>query len=127
MIQAIGVDIVDIARMTKVIHRWGDKFLQKILTPSEYDYCSKKAGLVASVAARFAAKEALYKALPEDIQSSTGWLDIEVVNDESGRPRLNCLGDISSIPDRFHIHLSLSHSRAAAVAMIVLERKGSAP
>ena len=124
MIQSIGVDIVDIERMTKVIHRWGDKFLKKILTPAEFAYCKNKAGQAASVAARFAAKEALYKALPEDVQLNTGWLDIEVVNDNSGRPHLNCLGKIKNLPDRFNIHVTISHSKASAVAMVLLERKG---
>ncbi|MBN1464680.1 holo-ACP synthase [candidate division KSB1 bacterium] len=125
MIQSIGIDIVDIERMTQMIHRWGDKFLCKILTPREYAYCHDKFGQAASVAARFAAKEALYKALPADLQAGTGWLDVEVVNDASGRPRLNCFGKIAQLQERFVVHVSISHSKVSAVAMVLLEQKGS--
>lgn len=123
MIQSIGVDIVELDRMTRVINRWGDKFLKKILTPREYDYCVNKVGQSASVAARFAVKEALYKALPEDIQPGTGWLDVEVMNDKTGRPHINGLGTLQHLKDRYHIHVSISHSRQSAVAMVVLEKK----
>jgi len=74
MIYSVGVDIVDIARIENVIHRWGDAFLKKILTPLEYEYCHSKVGLAASVAARFAVKEAVYKALPAKVQVGAGWL-----------------------------------------------------
>ena len=126
MIQSIGVDIVEIDRMTRVINRWGDKFLKKILTPVEYEYCINKSGQSASVAARFAVKEALYKALPPAIQPGTGWLDVEVMNDKTGRPHINCLRKIENLRDQFNIHVSISHSKSSAVAMIVLEKKGDA-
>ncbi|MBN1480353.1 holo-ACP synthase [candidate division KSB1 bacterium] len=123
MIQSIGVDIVDIARTTAIIHRWGDKFIKKILTPDEYNYCKPKSGLAACIAARFAVKEALYKALPEDWQNSAGWLDIEVMNDKAGRPHINCLGSLKNISNTFQIHVTISHSKTCAIAMIVLEKK----
>jgi holo-[acyl-carrier-protein] synthase len=124
MVQSIGVDIVEIDRMTRVINRWGDKFLKKILTPVEYEYCINKSGQSASVAARFAVKEALYKALPPAIQPGTGWLDVEVMNDKTGRPSVTCLGSLQHITDNYHVHVSISHSRRSAVAMIVLEKRG---
>lgn len=123
MIQSIGIDIVDIDRMTRVINRWGEKFLKKILTPVEYTYCVNKAGQSASVAARFAVKEALYKALPPDIQPGTGWLDVEVMNDESGRPHVTGLGVLKNLNEEYNVHVSISHSKQSAVAMIVLEKK----
>ncbi len=123
MIQAIGVDIVDIDRIEKVIRRWGDVFLKKILTPLEYDYCRTKAGRAASVAARFAVKEAVYKALPPSIQAQAGWLDVQVVNELSGRPRLQFLGPLARLEDEFTVHVSISHSKSSAVAMIVLEKE----
>ena len=125
MIQAVGIDIVDIERVTKVIHRWGDKFLLKILTPREYSYCSDKAAPAQFVAARFAVKEALYKALPEKLQVGVGWLDVEVTNDDAGRPGLNCLGTIANLNEIYNIHVSISHSKSSAVAIIVLEQKGT--
>jgi holo-[acyl-carrier protein] synthase len=124
MIQSIGIDIVDIDRIAAVIQRWGDRFLRKILTPVEYDYCVAKAGRNASVAARFAAKEALYKALPPELQPTAGWLDIEVMNDSSGRPHIQCLKKLQKHAEGYIIHVSISHSKASAVAMVVLEKKG---
>ena len=59
-----------------------EKFLRKILTPLEYEYCRSKVGLAPSVAARFAVKEAVYKALPTSVQPRSAWLDIEVENDK---------------------------------------------
>ncbi len=123
MIQAIGVDIVDIDRIEKAIHRWGDVFLKKILTPLEYDYCRSKAGRTASVAARFAVKEAVYKALPPAIQTGAGWMDVQVVNELSGRPQLQFLGKLARLEEDFIIHVSISHSKSSAMAMIVLEKK----
>lgn len=125
MIESIGVDIVDLARMTQVIHRWHDKFMKKILTPLEYDYCAAKAGRTASVAARFAAKEALYKALPDENQVVARWHDIEILNDKNGRPHIVCLRKLKKVAEDYHIHLSLSHSKSSAVAVVVLERKGN--
>ncbi len=123
MIQSIGIDIVDIDRMTRVINRWGDKFLKKILTPVEYDYCKNKSGQSASVAARFAVKEALYKALPAAVQPGVGWLDIEVMNDTFGRPHINVFNSLNRLMDDYVIHVSISHSKQSAVALIVLEKK----
>lgn len=123
MTHSIGVDIVDIVRIEKVIHRWGDAFLKKILTPLEYQYCHSKAGLAASVAARFAVKEAVYKALPSENQAGIGWLDVQVVNELSGKPHVQFLGRFEKLLLGFNVHVSISHSRNSAVAMVVLEKE----
>jgi len=123
MIHSVGVDIVDITRIEKVIHRWGDAFLKKILTPLEHEYCRSKAGLAASVAARFAVKEAVYKALPTEIQPGIGWLDVQVVNELSGKPHLQFLGELEKLLHGFNVHVSISHSRNSAVAMVVIEKE----
>ena len=123
MIHSIGVDIVDIARIEKVIHRWGDAFLKKILTPLEYEYCHSKAGVAASVAARFAVKEAIYKALPTEIQPGIGWLDVQVVNELSGKPHVQFLGRLEKLLLGFSVQVSISHSRNSAVAMVLLEKE----
>lgn len=123
MIRSIGIDIVDIGRIDKVIHRWGDLFLKKILTELEYTYCISKAGLAASVAARFAVKEAVYKALPPSLQPNARWLDVEVVNELSGRPRLEFKGNLEKLVNDYAVHVSISHSKNSAVAMVMLEEK----
>ncbi len=125
MIESIGVDIVDIPRIEKVIQRWGDLFLNKVLTSKEYEYCREKAGLAASVAARFAAKEAVYKALPTEVQPVARWLDIEVINELSGRPRIEFNGDLQNLLQQFDVQISISHSKSSAVAMVVIQKKES--
>lgn len=126
MIYSVGVDIVDIARIENVIHRWGDAFLKKILTPLEYEYCHSKVGLAASVAARFAVKEAVYKALPAKVQVGAGWLDVQVVNELSGKPHVQFLGGLEKLLSGFNVHVSISHSRNSAVAMVLFEKEESA-
>ena len=123
MIQSIGVDIVDIARIDKVIQRWDDTFLNKILTPLEYIYCRSKPGLAASVAARFAVKEAVYKALPDSIQPKARWLDVQIVNELSGRPQIEFKDNLAHLEDDYIVHVSISHSKNSAVAMVVFEKK----
>ena len=123
MIESIGIDIVDVDKIHRAISRWGDRFLRKVLTEDEYRYCIAKPGRDLSVAVRFAAKEALYKSLPEDIQKQgPRWLDVEVINASSGKPGLKCSGVLKNLLQDYHLHVSLSHSNTSAVAMVVLER-----
>jgi holo-[acyl-carrier protein] synthase len=124
MIQAIGVDIVEIRRIRRAVQRWGDRFLNKILTPHEYDYCLHPRLKVHSIAARFAAKEALFKSLPPELQPIVGWHDLEVVNDASGKPRFRGLGRMSRLFTDHNVQLSISHSLDSAVAVVVFEEKG---
>jgi holo-[acyl-carrier protein] synthase len=124
MIQAIGVDIVEIRRIKRAVQRWGDRFLNKILTPHEYDYCLFPRLKVHSVAARFAAKEALFKSLPSEIQPMIGWCDMEVVNDAAGKPRFRGVGRWSHLFTDYNVHLSISHSLDSAIAIVAFEDKG---
>lgn len=124
MIQAIGVDIVEIRRIKRAVQRWGDRFLNKILTPHEYEYCLNPRLKVHSIAARFAAKEALFKSLPPELQPIVGWHDLEVVNDDSGKPRFRGLGQMSRLFADYNVQLSISHSLDSAVAMVIFETRG---
>ena len=117
-----GVDIVEIARIKRAIERWDQRFLHRIYTPGELDYCQ---GRIESLAARFAAKEAVMKALGTG-KSGIGWRDIEVVRNEGQAPHVR-------LHDKAYIHaqrikagqisLSLSHSREYAVAFVVMLRQ----
>jgi holo-[acyl-carrier protein] synthase len=124
MIQAIGVDIVEIRRIKRAVQRWGDRFLNKILTPHEYKYCLFPRLKVHSIAARFAAKEALFKSLPPELQPVVGWHDLEIVNDASGKPHFRGLGRMSRLFADHNVQLSLSHSLDSAVAVVIFEDKG---
>lgn len=113
MIDGIGIDVVDIDRFEKSINRTPG-LLEKLFTTAE------RQKPLASLAARFAAKEALYKALSPS--HGLSWHEAEVINLESGKPDFFFRGAIADLVDGAQVHLSLSHDGGIASAMVVLER-----
>lgn len=112
-----GTDIVEIKRIQKDIEQLGERFLNKIYTKNEIEYCeSKKMQKFQSYAARFAAKEALYKALSGRINFNYTWKDFEVLNQEGGRPYVKLHFEIKDLET---IEISLSHCKEYAVANVV--------
>jgi holo-[acyl-carrier protein] synthase len=115
-----GVDIVELERIARTVSRWGDRFLQRVFTPSELAYCR---GNIPSLAARWAAKEAVAKALETGAwRQGVRWLDIEVVRGNDGPPAVRLHGAALEQAERMglaHWSLSLSHSRGVAVAFVV--------
>lgn len=116
----VGVDIVDIRRIRKSYERYGEKFLRRVLTESEIGYCKQKKDMMPSVAARFAAKEAVSKAFGTGMARGFSWKSVEVVNDAFGRPSLHMLDQSLGISDE-QIRVSLSHSGEYAVAFVLLD------
>ncbi|MFC1549572.1 holo-ACP synthase [Nitrospirota bacterium] len=122
MIHGVGVDIVDIERIRNSVANFGEDFLERVFTPSEIEYSMKRKDPHPSLAARFAAKEAMIKALTTD--ETIPLKDIEVVVSESGKPSIRPGEKLSEIMDGLNIqssHLSLTHEKRYAVAYIVLE------
>ncbi|MBN1635390.1 MAG: holo-ACP synthase [Deltaproteobacteria bacterium] len=123
MIFGIGTDIVDVDRLRAVWSRHGDKFLKRVFTPDEINYCLVKADPVPCLAARFAAKEAAVKALGTGISQGVGFRDVQVKSNGS-RPRVELdgrarwLAEEQGISD---IHLSLSHEKNFALALVIME------
>ncbi len=121
-----GTDIIEIKRIQESIEdeKTGKAFIERVYTKKEIEYCeSKKWQKYQHYAARFAAKEAAFKAISEQIEDKYDitWKDIEVVNNEQGRPQLNLIGiDLSNIEN---IDLSISHCKEYAVANVTLLRK----
>jgi holo-[acyl-carrier protein] synthase len=113
MVDGIGIDVVDIERFKESIDRTPG-LREKLFTPAE---ASKP---IASLAARFAAKEALYKALSPS--HGLAWHEAEVINLENGKPAFLFRGAIADLVDGAQVHLSLSHDGASASAMVILER-----
>lgn len=113
----IGVDIVEIARIRSVYERFGSAFMKKVLTEAETAQCLSKPDPVASLAGRFAAKEAVSKALGSGISHGLGWHSIEVLNDDSGRP----VATVKGIAHSCRVSVSISHDRHSAVAMALVE------
>jgi holo-[acyl-carrier protein] synthase len=113
-----GVDLIEIERVKEAIGRHGERFLGRVFTPAEITLC---AGKVESLAGRYAAKEAVAKALGCGI-GEVGWQDIEVLHDEHRAPRLNLSGEAKRLSDELGLQewsLSLSHSQSHAVAFVV--------
>ena len=125
MIKGLGIDIVSIKRIEKMLIRWEDKFSNRVFTKNEISYCQSKHYRASHFAARFAAKEATYKVLGNHLEILR-WREIEVANQESGKPFLRLYGKTSSVARNTGIdilHISLSHSKEYAVAQVVGEGK----
>lgn len=116
--QHIGVDIIEIDRIKQVIARWGEKFLKRVFTPTELKLYRQK---TSSLAARFAAKEAVFKSLGA-CDLGISWQDIEVLAETNGRPIVHLSGKAQLAARQLAIKevaLSLSHSEYYAVAFAV--------
>ncbi len=122
----IGVDLIEVQRIEHAVARWGERFLRRVYTPAEIEYCAGRAG---SLAARWAAKEAASKALgtgwAPQAPHDAGWIDwteIEVERRPSGEPMLRLHGKARERSDGLAIidwKLSLSHTREHAIAMVL--------
>ena len=113
MIDGIGIDVVDIARFLESLERTPG-LREKLFTESERTQSAQ------SLAARFAAKEALYKALSPN--HGLHWHDAEVINQPNGKPEFLFRGETADLVDGADVHLSLSHDAGIASAMVVVER-----
>ena len=115
---SVGVDVVEIERVGQAVGRWGDRFLKRVYTPAEIVYCR---GRVPELAVRFAAKEAISKALGTGLRG-IAWREMEVLSDERGKPLVYLHGRAKARADELgfsQFALSLSHSQKLAVAFVV--------
>ncbi len=125
MIHAIGVDLCPIARIDESVRKQGQAFLERVFTPAEISYCATKVVSGPSLAARFAAKEAVMKCLGTGWSQGVGFLQIEVLREGAGAPSIQLSGRAAEIAEELgitRIHLSLSHSDELAIAYAVAER-----
>jgi holo-[acyl-carrier protein] synthase len=116
-----GVDMIEIPRLRRVVERWGERFLRRVYTAGELEYCR---GHVPSLAVRWAAKEAVYKALSNgpDHESEISWREIEVLSAENGHPEILLHGVAAARAAALRVEswsLSLSHTHEYAVAVAV--------
>jgi len=122
----VGIDLVDIARVERMMARHGDRVVVRFLTERERRYVVGRQRPAMHIAARIAAKEAAYKALQALPDArSVSWHDLEVERETEGRPFLTLLGHASDLAARhgpLRIELSLSHSDATAGAIAVVTR-----
>lgn len=114
MIKGTGVDIIEISRIRKSVETWGNRFLTKVFNPQEISYAKAHTVPFPHYAGRFAAKEAIYKALGDKTLS---WKDVTITNAPDGKPVCH----IHKGTFKGTIHLSISHSKYYAVASAIVE------
>lgn len=115
-----GTDIIEVCRIKESIERKGDNFLNKIYTEKEIEYCNSKNNMkYQHFAARFAAKEAIFKAISNTLKDKyeITWKDVEILNDENGRPYVHFLNNDYNIKQ---IDISISHLKEYAVANCII-------
>lgn len=123
----IGVDIVETERIGHSLGRFGERFLQRVFTAGEIEYCQSMKFPARHFAARFAAKEAVSKAFGTGIGKAMGWRDIDVHRHASGQPFVVLEGgakELAAARSISEVWISLSHTDHHASAMIVLETRG---
>ncbi|HHW09686.1 MAG TPA: holo-ACP synthase [Firmicutes bacterium] len=121
MVVAVGVDLTEVDRIAYLAERYGTRFLGRIFTAAEQELCG---GDSRRLAGRFAAKEAVMKALGTGWALGVGWQDIHIGNREGGAPVVHLTGKAAEVAAARGIsrwHLSLSHTATAAIAMVVAE------
>jgi len=127
MIISCGVDICETERISKMIADHGDQFLSRTFTEEELGYCKGRVREAEHLAGRFAAKEAVLKALGTGWSAGISWLDVSVSILPSGEPRVTLSGRAEEVARErgvTNLHISLSHSHSYSVAMVVAEGRG---
>jgi len=122
LIRGIGTDIVQVERIRRVLER-NPGFVQKVFCPQEIAYCEARAAKAQSYAARFAAKEAVMKALGTGWAAGVNWQDIQVLSSDSGKPSLSLSGGALKTAQALGAtswQISLSHEKDYAVAFVIL-------
>jgi holo-[acyl-carrier protein] synthase len=125
MIKGIGIDVVEINRIEELLTIYGDRFLKKIFTDNEIEYCKKKARPQIHFSGRWAAKEAFYKALPPSCQQLSSWKSVEVKSEFSQKPVITVcdrrLEQQMQTEGIGGVHVSISHEEFMCVAVVVFE------
>ena len=122
MVLSVGVDLIEIARIRRAVERWGDRFLAHVYTPAEVAYCR---GRVPELAARFAGKEAISKALGTGLWG-IAWTEMEILADRRGKPLVTLYGRALARAEGLGLSewaISLTHSRDNAMAFVAATGK----
>ncbi len=118
MIIGVGTDIVKVERIEKAIEKWGMRFLKRVFTPTELEYCRSRAREGIHFAARFAAKEAFRKAAGRKLN----WTDVEIINEDEGKPAVSLSGKISGDDIKnWKSFISISHTYEYAIAYVLIQ------
>ncbi|MCM8796646.1 MAG: holo-ACP synthase [Candidatus Omnitrophica bacterium] len=117
MILGTGVDITEVRRLRQAVEKWGDAFLGRVFTKTELCNAKKRGSLYQHLAGRFAAKEAIFKALGN---AELTWKDVEILNDKEGRPLCRILNGRAK---KLDVHISISHVKTYATAFAIVTKK----
>ncbi|MEK6567690.1 MAG: holo-ACP synthase [Candidatus Omnitrophota bacterium] len=123
MISGTGIDIIEISRIKNAVRRWKDSFLRRIFTENEINYSQARKFSYQHLAARFAAKEAVLKAIGDASIYRINLKEVEVLNDKSGKPFIRLSGEAKKIKEKKKISdiiISMSHTHKLAVANAIL-------
>src|SRR5947199_10409842 len=127
MITGIGIDVIQNDRLRDSVQRFGDRFLNRIYTEGEIAYCKKCVNSELHYAARFAAKEAAFKALGTGWREGVRWLDVEVTHQPSGKPELALYGRAQELAQQMGVTrtaVSISHADRYVMAQVIFESDG---
>ena len=119
----IGIDVVEVSRIKSSLDEFGEKFLTRIFTETEREYCQKQKRPELHLAARFAAKEAIAKAFGTGIGKEVGWLDMEIIRRPSGEPEVKLIGAAAAFAETkgvSQVMVSLTHAKHYAAANAVI-------
>lgn len=119
MIRGVGIDIIEVKRIKKLMEEYGDRFFQRILTEKEITYCRKFSKPELHFAGRFASKEAYSKAIGTGVGKEFSWKDIEILNDDKGKPYIVHLKENEFSAYKYEI--SISHTEEYACAAVTCE------
>ncbi|MCX6112895.1 MAG: holo-ACP synthase [Proteobacteria bacterium] len=121
----LGIDIIEVSRIQKEISKEDGGFRIRVFTQDEINYCESKITKSQNYAARFAAKEAFFKALGSGWSKGFAWNEVEVTKDESGKPYIITHGKVKDFIKQnqiLNIHVSISHLKETAIAIVSLEK-----
>ena len=121
IVKGLGTDIIEIERIKEAIARHGERFIDRLFTPKEKEYCLRYRDSTPRFAGRFAAKEAVLKAFGTGLSNEMTWKEIEILNDKQGKPEVQLSVRLQGLLSIDHIFLSISHcdTYATATAIVV--------
>lgn len=120
-----GIDLVQVARVRNAIESHGDRFIRRVYSPVEIEYCSSRPDPWPHWAARFAAKEALFKAVPHGTLRALVWREIGIRHGPGGAPEIDLAGSTRELLQDWTFAVSLSHDKLNAVAQVLAQRNQS--
>lgn len=117
MILGTGVDITEVSRLRKAVEKWGNDFLLRVFTKEELENAKTRGSLYQHLAGRFAAKEAIFKAMGD---AKLNWRDVQILNDKEGKP---CCRILNGRGKKIDVHISISHVKTYATAFAIVTQK----